>query len=414
MFDIEKAAKAAKCASYEFSVTDHSKRVDILKEIAKLLVENSDFLIEKNAEDIKKAKDYGLSIGEIDRLRLTKERIDEMATGVLDVAALPDYLGRTLDSFTGAKGIKIKKVSVPFGLVAMIYEARPNVTIDAAAICIKSGNAVLLRSGKEAFNSAKALCVIIKQALLNCSVSPDVVTLIEDISRESTERLMKLNGIVDLLIPRGGAGLINYCVMNSTIPIIETGTGNCHIYIEEKADINKALDIAINAKTQRTSVCNSAESLLIDEAVAEQYLPIIAKALSEKGVSFFCCEKSIALIKGAKIATDEDYAKEYGDLIISVKVVSDYKEAVLHINEFGTHHSDCIITEDDDAAQYFLKAVDSACVYHNASTRFTDGGQFGFGAEIGISTQKLHARGPMGLSEMLSYKYIIEGCGQTR
>ncbi len=414
MFDIKRAAEIAKEASYSFATLCGEKRNKILEEIASLLIQNSVFLIEKNALDIANAKSYQLTDGEVDRLRLTKERIEEIANGVLEVAALPNYIGETIDSFVGVNDIKIKKISVPFGLIAMIYEARPNVTVDAAALCIKTGNAVLLRSGKEAFNSASALCIIIKQALLNCSVSPDVVTLIEDVSRESTERLMKLNGIVDLLIPRGGAGLIKYCVENSTIPIIETGTGNCHIYVEKNADIKKAVAIAVNAKTQRTSVCNSAESLLIDEEVAKKYLPTIAKALKEKGVSFFCCEKSIDLIEDAKVATDEEFAKEFLDLVISIKVVSDYTEAVSHINRFGTHHSDCIVTENSEAAEYFLKAVDSACVYHNVSTRFTDGGQFGFGAEIGISTQKLHARGPMGLREMLSYKYIIEGFGQTR
>ena len=310
--------------------------------------------------------------------------------------------------------MKIEKVSVPLGVIAVIFEARPNVTVDAAALCLKSGNAVILRGGKEAINSNKAMAEVMRKALSRAELPEDCIQLVEDTSRQSATALMKLNAYVDVLIPRGGAGLIKACVENSTVPVIETGTGNCHIYIDKDADIDKAVSIVYNAKTSRPSVCNACESLVVHEAVAEKILPLIKKSLDEKNVIIHGDEKCAAIIDGVVPVTDEDYGKEYLGYEISVKIVSDICEAVNHIMQYSTGHSECIVTESYTAANYFTSSVDAAAVYVNASTRFTDGGEFGFGAEIGISTQKLHARGPLGLPELTTVKYIITGDGQVR
>ena len=350
----------------------------------------------------------------LDRLSLDEKRVEGIAAAVENIISLPDPLGRVLSGEVRPNGMKIEKVSVPLGVVAVIFEARPNVTVDAAALCLKSGNTVILRGGKEAINSNKAMALVMRQALVKAELPEDCIQLVENTSRESATALMKMNGYVDVLIPRGGAGLIRACVENSTVPVIETGTGNCHIYIDKDADADKAVSIVYNAKTSRPSVCNACESLVIHQEIAEKILPLIKKALDEKSVTIHGDEKTAAVIPDVIPATDEDYGKEYLGYEISVKVVSDIQEAVDHIMQYSTGHSECIVTENYTAANYFTANVDAAAVYVNASTRFTDGGEFGFGAEIGISTQKLHARGPLGLPELTTVKYIITGNGQIR
>lgn len=389
-------------------------RDSALKAIAAALRENSDYIINENKKDIEAAKEKGMSPSMLDRLSLDGKRIEGIASAVENIISLPDPLGRVLSGEVRPNGMKIEKVSVPLGVIAVIFEARPNVTVDAAALCLKSGNTVILRGGKEAISSNKAMALVMRKALSEAGLPEDCIQLIEDTSRESATALMKMNGYVDVLIPRGGAGLIRACVENSTVPVIETGTGNCHIYIDKDADSDKAVSIVNNAKTSRPSVCNACESLVIHEAVAEKILPLIKAALDEKSVVIHGDEKCAAIIPDVIPATDEDYGKEYLGYEISVKVVSDISEAVDHIMQYSTGHSECIITENYSAANYFTSAVDAAAVYVNASTRFTDGGEFGFGAEIGISTQKLHARGPLGLPELTTVKYIISGDGQIR
>lgn len=382
--------------------------------IASALREKASFIIEENRKDIEKACADGMSTSMLDRLSLDEKRIEAIASSVEDVIKLPDPVGRVYSGEIRPNGMKIEKVSVPLGVVAVIFEARPNVTVDAAVLCLKSGNTVILRGGKEAINSNKAMALVMREALEKAGLPRDCVQLIEDTTRDSATALMKLNGFVDVLIPRGGAGLIRACVENSTVPVIETGTGNCHIYIDKDADIEKAVSIIDNAKTSRPSVCNACESLVVHSAIAEKALPLIKKALDEKSVIIHGDEKTASVISDVVPATQEDYAKEYLGYEISVKVVSDIQEAVAHIAEYSTGHSECIITENYTAANYFTANVDAAAVYVNASTRFTDGGEFGFGAEIGISTQKLHARGPLGLPELTTVKYVITGNGQIR
>lgn len=385
-----------------------------LEKTASALIHEKDKLLAANAIDYENAKKTGMTEGLLDRLRLTDDRIESMAEGLKQIAALPDPIGEILESFDRPNGLHINKVRVPMGVVGIIYEARPNVTADAFGLCFKTGNAVILKGGRDAFYSNQAVTEVIRNVLYDEHISPDAVQMIENNDREVTTAFMRLKEYVDLLIPRGGAGLIRSVVENSTIPVIETGTGNCHIYIDEKADLDKAVPIVLNAKTQRIGVCNACESLLVHRKIADKILPVLGRALQEKQVEIRGDEMVLSRIPGAQPATEEDYRKEYLDLILSVKTVTSAEEAIAHINRCNTGHSDAILTQDKDTAEKFLREVDSACVYVNASTRFTDGFEFGFGAEIGISTQKLHARGPMGLRELTSYKYQITGDGQIR
>ena len=385
-----------------------------LNAIAAALEKNSQFILEENAKDIRAAQDSGISQAMIDRLTLTHDRISGMAQGLRQVASSENPVGRVLWGETRPNGLKIEKVSVPIGVIAVIFEARPNVTADAAAICLKAGNSVILKGGKEAINSNKAIATVMRSAAADSGLPEDCIILIENISRQAATELMKLNGYVDLLIPRGGAGLIRSVVENATVPVIETGVGNCHVYVDSDADINMAADIVANAKASRVSVCNACEGLLVHKDIAELALITIGEKLREKNVEIrgdeFVCE----ILPYAIPATEDDYATEYLDYKISVKVVEDIDEAISHIAKYGTGHSEAIITDSYEASEKFKAEVDAAAVYVNASTRFTDGGEFGFGAEIGISTQKLHARGPLGVAHMVSSKYVISGNGQIR
>ena len=405
--EILKRAKAA--AAYPAAETEQKNKA--LLSMADSLVENTDRILEANAEDVINAKGK-ISDVMIDRLSLDEKRIASMAEGIREVAALEDPCGRVLDEIRRDNGMVIRKVSVPFGVVAIIYESRPNVTSDAAALCFKSGNVCVLRSGKEAFKSAHAIVSALKEGLKKCGISEDMINLVEDTTRQSANELMTAEGYVDLLIPRGGKGLISACVKNATVPCIETGTGICHIYVDKSADTDMALKIIDNAKTSRPSVCNAAEVCLVSRDIAADFLPKLAALFS--GRVEIIGDSEVCSIISATPAEAEDFDTEFLDYKMAVAVVSDVKEAVKHISEHSTHHSDCIITEDKSAADFFTSSVDSAAVYVNCSTRFTDGGEFGLGCEMGISTQKLHARGPMGLRELNTYKYIISGNGQIR
>ena len=411
LIDLGIKAKAASKALISASPT---LKNEALRSIAKALCENADAIINANELDIKTAKLNGMSDAMLDRLSLNEARIKGMADGVLALCGLADPVGKILEETERPNGIKIKKISVPMGVIGIIYEARPNVTSDAAAISIKAGSAVILRGGKEAINSNMKTVEIMRNAISEVGLPKDLIQLVSDTSRQSATDLMTLNGYIDVLIPRGGAGLIKAAVENSTVPVIETGTGNCHAFVDESADIEMASNIVFNGKVQRPSVCNALESLLIHKNIAEKALPAICQKLKDAGVEIKGCETTCGILPYATPANDEDFAKEFLGYTISVKVVDDVYAAVEHIDKYSTHHSEVIITENTDNANYFVSNVDSAAVYVNASTRFTDGGEFGLGAEIGISTQKLHARGPMGLSEITSYKYIINGCGQIR
>ena len=405
----------AKVASKELALASTKQKNEALFAIANALRENCDSIIEANEKDLENGKASGMSSALLDRLALSRERIFSMAEGVEALCSLCDPVGITLSSTVRPNGIKITKVSVPFGVIGIIYEARPNVTSDAAAISLKSGSAVILRGGKEAINSNLKTVQIMRESIESVGFNPDCIQLVSDTSRQSATDLMTLNGYIDVLIPRGGAGLIKAAVENSTVPVIETGTGNCHAFVDSSADINMASNIIFNGKVQRPSVCNALESLLICEDIAKKALPVICDRLKNEGnVEIVGCDKTCSILPYALPATEDDFKREFLDYKISVKVVKDINEAVEHIGKYSTHHSEVIITENTENAEYFKRAVDSAAVYVNASTRFTDGGEFGLGAEIGISTQKLHARGPMGLSELTSYKYVIEGNGQIR
>ncbi len=382
--------------------------------IASALIENTEQIIEANKIDLENGKAAGLSPSLLDRLSLDKSRIAAMADGVRKIADMDDPVGKILSGTTRPNGLKIQKVSVPLGVIAVIYEARPNVSSDAAALCLKAGNAVILRGGKEAIHSNQAIALCMRGAAESAGLPADCIQLVEDTSRESANELMKMNEYIDVLIPRGGAGLIKAVMENSTIPVIETGVGNCHIYVDKAADIDMAAEIIYNAKTSRPSVCNACESILLHKDIAELALLKIYSKLAEKNVEVRGDEAVCAVLPPAVPAEEEDWGKEYLDYIISAKVVSDINEAIDHIAKYGTKHSEAIITNDYNAAQKFLSEVDAAAVYVNASTRFTDGGEFGFGAEIGISTQKLHARGPLGLNNLTSEKYLIFGSGQIR
>lgn len=406
--------KLAKNASYILSNTSTALKNEALEAIATALVENQKLIVKENNKDIEKGKANGMSVTLLDRLSLDKKRIEEMANGVLQIITLKDPIGEFIDMWDRPNGLRIGKVRVPLGVVAIIYEARPNVTVDAATLCLKSGNCVILRGGKEAINSNLILANIMRTAIEKIGLTKECIQIIEDTSRETATALMKLNKFIDVLIPRGGAGLIKATVENSTVPIIETGIGNCHIYIDDSADLDMGVNILFNAKTSRPSVCNAVESLLVAKSIAKKFLPKAYKKLQEKDVEFRGCEKTKEILKNINEATEEDYYTEFLDYIISVKVVENIDEAISHINKYGTKHSEAIITNDKTNSERFLNEVDSAAVYVNASTRFTDGFEFGFGAEIGISTQKMHARGPMGLNELTTIKYIIYGDGQIR
>lgn len=385
-----------------------------LEEAARALLEDEEEILEANREDYEKARSGGMSQGLLDRLQLTPARVQAMADGLLQVAALEDPVGEVLSMKLRPNGLEIGQKRVPLGVIGMIYEARPNVTADAFGLCFKSGNAVILKGGSDALCSNKAIVRCLQKGLLRAGLPEDAVQLVEDTSRETTRELMRLNQYIDVLIPRGGAGLIRTVVENSTVPVIQTGTGNCHIYVDESADLNMALDIIYNAKTQRIGVCNACESLVVHRAVAEQFLPLLKERLSRKQVEIRADEEACAIEPSFTPATEEDWGTEYLDYILSLRLVDSLDEAIRHINRYNTGHSEAIITSDYFNAQRFLNEVDAAAVYVNASTRFTDGEEFGFGAEIGISTQKLHARGPMGLKELTTTKYIIYGDGQIR
>lgn len=406
--------KRAKTAKYDVQKYTTKMKNEALVHIADKLVACSEEILKANQMDIDKAKENGIPDGMIDRLSLSNTRIEAMAEGLKQIADLPDYVGDVMEEFSHKNGMKIRKVRVPLGVIGIIFESRPNVTADAFGLCFKSGNSVILKGGKEAIFSNIAITKVIKEGLKEKNLNEDAVILIEDTDREVTARFMKLKEYVDVLIPRGGAGLIKAVVENSTIPVIETGTGNCHIYVDESADLTKAVNVINNAKTQRISVCNACESLIVHKNIVSKLMPLVKEALSHADVEYRCDEMAKQYTKDALDATEEDYGREYLDYILSVKTVDDVKEAVEHINKYNTGHSDAIITENKENAEYFLNNVDSACVYVNASTRFTDGFEFGFGAEIGISTQKLHARGPMGLRELTAYKYQIIGNGEIR
>ena len=414
MSELIKKGKNAKEAAYilaNITTTDKDRALEFM---AKKLLENADKIIEENKKDLKKAVENGTSKGMLDRLSLDKSRIDSMADGLMQIINLQDPVGEVIGMWNRPNGLQIGQKRVPLGVIGIIYEARPNVTCDAAGLCLKSGNAVILRGGKEAINSNIAITNALREGLKEANVPEDAVQLIEDTSREVATQMMKLNDYIDVLIPRGGAGLIKAVVNNATVPVIETGTGNCHIYVDSECDFEMAKNIIVNAKTSRPSVCNAAESLVIHEDVAEELLPILAKALRDKDVVLRGDKRAREIVKDMEEATEEDFYKEYLDYIMSVKVVKDIDEAIAHINKYNTGHSEAIVTKNYENSQKFLQRVDAAAVYVNASTRFTDGCEFGFGAEIGISTQKLHARGPMGLKELTTIKYIIFGNGQIR
>lgn len=411
---LEDLGKKAAAAKYEVQILTTEEKNKVLKIVAEALIANTDSIIKENAIDLKNGEENGMHPGLIDRLRLTPERITAMAEGILQIIDLEDPVGEVLETTTRPNGMEISKVRVPMGVIGIIYESRPNVTADAFALCFKTGNAVILKGGKDAINSNKAITDTIRGALKEAGVTEDAILLIEKTDRETTTAFMKLNKYVDVLIPRGGAGLIRAVVENSTIPVIETGTGNCHVYVDEFADFNKALDIIYNAKTQRIGVCNACESLVVHDKIKAEFLPLLAEKLAPANVEIRSDAAAKEVLKDSVAATEEDFYKEYLDYIISVKTVGSVEEAIAHINENNTGHSDCIVSENAENIAKFQKGVDAACVYANVSTRFTDGFEFGFGAEIGISTQKLHARGPMGLKELTSYKYLINGNGQIR
>lgn len=385
-----------------------------LEAIARTLEENAAEIFAANAEDIAAGKAAGIAPNLLDRMLLDEKRLAGIVEGVRQVAALKDPIGEVLHAETLPNGLIVSQMRVPLGVVGMIYEARPNVTVDAAVLCLKSGNAVILRGSKDILRSNICLVKLMRQALTEAGLDPDCIALVEDPSRETATAFMKLSGYLDVLIPRGGAGLIRSTVENATVPVIETGTGNCHVYVDKDADLEKALPILMNAKTQRTSVCNACESLLIHRAVADAFGPAAVKALLEKGVVIHGDETAQTWDSRILPAAEDDYYKEYLALELSVKVVDSAEEAIAHINKYSTKHSDCIVSENYTTVKKFLLGVDSACVYANASTRFSDGFEFGLGAEIGISTQKLHARGPMGLAALTTYKYVVLGEGQVR
>ena len=414
MTALEQLGRRAKQAEQFLRTASTASKDHGLTHSADALLEHTAAILEANAKDIANGEQAGMSPALLDRLRLNEARIAGMAQGMREIVALPDPVGRVLSGGNRPNGLQIVKVAVPLGVVAVIFEARPNVTADAAALCLKSGNAVILRGGKEAIHSNQAIAAVMRAALEQAGLPQDCIQLVADTSRDSANELMRLNAYVDVLIPRGGGGLIRAVVEHATVPVIETGVGNCHVYVDQAADLEMAAEIVFNAKTSRPSVCNACESLLVHRGIAEQALPLIKRRLDEKQVVLRGDKAACAILPGIEAAQEADWSTEYLDYILSVKVVGSIEEAIAHIGRYGTGHSECIVTQNYSAAEQFLNEVDAAAVYVNASTRYTDGGEFGFGAEIGISTQKLHARGPLGLSELTSVKYKIYGAGQVR
>lgn len=412
---IETLGEKAKAASKVIGIASAGVKNDALAHIADALIENTDAIIKANALDMDSAESNGISEVMQDRLRLTPERIAGMADGIRTLIRLDDPVGVVDYGITRPNGMRITRVHVPMGVIGIIYESRPNVTSDAGALCLKAGNAVILRGGKEAYNSNKAICEVMRKAAAKAGLPEDVIQFVDDTSRETASDMMKCSKYIDLLIPRGGAGLIQAVKNNANVPVIETGVGNCHVYADSTADINMAVDIIDNGKTQRPSVCNAIESLLVHKDIAEKLLPAVAERFKSHNVEIRGCEETRRILGESVIpATEEDYGTEFLDYIISVKVVNNIDEAIAHISRYTTGHSECIVTNSLDNAEKFKREIDAACVYVNASTRFTDGGEFGLGAEIGISTQKIHARGPMGLAALTSWKYLIDGNGQIR
>lgn len=414
MDSVAEVGRKAKEAAGKLAIASTGQKNQALDAIADALISGLDMIVEANNRDMARAREAGENPAILDRLMLNEDRIMEMAEAVRDIIKLKDPVGEVLTGWKLENGLKIEKVRVPLGVIGIIYEARPNVTVDAASLCLKTGNAIILRGSASAYDSNVALVDVISSAVEKAGLPRESVQLIRDKSREAATEMMGLYGYIDVLIPRGGAGLIQSVVANSKVPVIETGIGNCHIYVDKDADLAKATPIVINAKCQRPGVCNAAESLLIHSSIADVYMPEVGKALMDKGVELVGDERTRSIIDGVGEASEEDYYTEFLDLKMSVKVVDSLDEAIAHINKYGSMHSEAIITEDYGAARRFTEEVDAAAVYVNASTRFTDGGVFGFGAEIGISTQKLHARGPMALPELTSTKYIVTGDGQTR
>ncbi len=414
MTELEKMGARAKDAAGILRIVSSEDKELALKEVAGALICRQAEILEANRQDLAAAEAGGMPRSMLDRLALSEERIRGMADGVTAVSEWPDPVGRVLEEYDLPNGLHVRRVSVPLGVIGIIFEARPNVTSDCAALCIRAGNACILRGGKEAFRTNLAVTRIMREALSDSPLPADCVQLVTDTDRRSATEMMNLTEYLDVLIPRGGAGLIRSVVDNARVPVIETGAGNCHIYVDKAASVEMAAAIAVNAKTSRPSVCNAAEKLLVHREIADMALPVIGKRLREKAVELRGDDASREIFRDIRPATDDDWGKEYVDLIMGVRIVDSIEEAIRHIERWSTHHSDCIVTEDPAAAIKFQTEVDSAVVYHNASTRFTDGGELGLGAEIGISTQKLHARGPMGVNQLVTYKYIIDGNGQIR
>ncbi len=412
---IEQLGEKALEAKRKIATASTGEKNKVLEAIAQVLLENSDAILAENEKDIANARDNGISETMVDRLRLTKERIKGIADACMELVNLEDPVGEVLQGSVRPNGMRITKVRVPMGVIGIIYESRPNVTVDAGALCLKSGNAAILRGGKEAIHSNMILVNLMQRALETSGFAKETIQLVEDTSREVSTQMMQANGYIDVLIPRGGAGLIQAVVQNATVPVIETGTGNCHIYVDDSADLEMAVQITDNGKTQRPSVCNALETCLVHKDVADEFLPMLQKVFEKHQVEIRGCERTKAILGDSVVlATPQDYATEFLDYIMSIKVVDSIEEAIAHIRKYSTGHSECIITESYRHAEQFQKEIDSACVYVNCSTRFTDGGEFGLGAEIGISTQKLHVRGPMGLKELTTMKYLINGSGQIR
>lgn len=411
----QQLGEKAKSAVSAIGSASTMQKNNALAAISKALSENTALIIAENAKDLAAAKENGMSEAMQDRLKLDEKRIAGMAKGVDEIIALNDPIGQVIEGNVRPNGLQILKTRAPLGVIGIIFESRPNVTVDAAALCLKAGNAVILKGGKEAINSNICLGKIMREAVESAGLPADIIQVVENTDRETTNELMRLNGYVDLLIPRGSARLIQAVVQNATVPVIETGAGNCHVYVDDSADLEMAVNITDNAKTQRPSVCNAIESLLVHKDIAEKFLPMIAERFKSHNVKIYGCDRTIEILgESVEKATETEYATEFNDYIIAVKVVDSIDEAIAHIKRYTTGHSECIVTKSVDSAAKFQREVDAAAVYVNASTRFTDGGEFGFGAEIGISTQKLHARGPMGLSELTTVKYIINGNGQIR
>ncbi len=414
MSDVRQKAKAAKGAAKRLAILTPEEKNKALKTIARALRDRKKEILEQNREDLRAGEQADLSTALMDRLKLTDERLEGMARGLEELIELPDPVGEELETIHRKNGLRIQKVRVPLGVIGMIYEARPNVTVDAAGLALKTGNAILLRGSSSAFRSNITLVQVMQEALSDTSLPPEAIGLVEDLNRDAVQEMLTLKDGIDVIIPRGGSGLIQRVVRESTVPVLETGVGNCHIYIDRSAEPQMAQTIVINGKTDRPGVCNATETLLVHQDWAKEHLRRLCHALGEHQVEIRGCSRTREQFPEAALADETDWETEYLDRVLAVKVVDSAEEAMEHIDRYGTRHSEAIITENDDIARRFLQGVDAAAVYHNASTRFTDGSQFGFGAEIGISTQKLHARGPMGLKELTSYKYHVLGSGQVR